>query len=100
SLNDNLNNDQEDHNEFSGDEKSYDPSSTETHENPEISNDISEEEKNDLLNELQKNNEMFKSDDLKKTTHYSIETIVHKPLTIIPSKLFWDRLEYRLDNPR
>lgn len=99
SLNDNLNNDQEDHNEFSGDEKSYDPSSTETHENPEISNDISEEEKNDLLNELQKNNEMFKSDDLKKTTHYSIETIVHKPLTIIPSKLFWDRLEYRLDNP-
>ena len=99
----NLNDDQEDNednNEFSGDQKSDSLSFTIQPEKPEIFDDISEEEKKDLLNELHKNNKVFTSDDFKKTMKYNIDTISYKPLTIIHSKLFWDRLKYRLDNPK
>lgn len=60
---------------------------------------LSTDEKNELLDELKKNNELFKKEEFKNKFQYNIETIEYKKLSIISSKLFWERIDFRLNNP-
>lgn len=60
---------------------------------------LSTDEKNELLAELKKNNELFKKEEFENKFQYTIETIEYKKLSIISSKLFWERIEFRLNNP-
>lgn len=57
--------------------------------------EISIDEKKNLLEDLEKSNELFKQNTNK--NEYYVETITHKELSIISSKLFWDRIDYKLN---